>query len=100
MYGVSNRSGCFYTFHKYSNIHSQFAFVCYSENTFGYRKCYIEEGQCRVAPTSSLSITGVKHPRAGLVLRWVTSENMRQAQRLIVTPNAVGAYLSGCKGLA
>ena len=47
--------------------------------------------QCRIAPTSSHTITGVKQPRAGLVLGWVTSENVRQAQMLILTPNAVGA---------
>ena len=47
--------------------------------------------QCRVAPTSSHWITGVKQPRAGLVLGWVTSEYVRQAQRLKLTPNAVDA---------
>ena len=36
--------------------------------------------QCRVTPTSSYSITGVKQPRVGLVLGRVTSENVRQAQ--------------------
>ena len=47
--------------------------------------------RCRVAPTGSHSVTGVKQPRAGLVLGWVIGENVRQAQRLKLTLNAMGA---------
>ena len=34
--------------------------------------------QCKITPSSSQKITGVKQPRAGLLLEWVTCENVRQ----------------------
>ena len=47
--------------------------------------------QCRVAPSSSHSVSGVKQPRTGLVLGWVISESLRQTHRLKLTLNEVGA---------
>ena len=42
---------------------------------------------CRVAPTSSHCITGVKQPRAGLVLGWATSETSREVK---TEPECIG----------
>ena len=44
----------------------------------------------RRADHGSQSMTGVKHPRAGLVLECVTNDSVKRAQILNLTPKLVG----------